>query len=73
MLIEIPLPRDRRLEPSSTSWTTSGSAFSLIVTAAVVCGTYTVTTPSLAPDSAIASCTREVMSIISFRRCVLIS
>jgi len=47
----------------STSWGTSGSAFSLIVTAAVVCGTKTTQIPSRIPEAATAFCTSAVMLI----------
>jgi len=48
--------------PYSMSVTTSGSAFSLIVIPAVVCGQYTIQIPSVIPLSPTASRTFDVMS-----------
>ena len=46
--------RSNTTQPVEQSLTTSGSAFSLIVTAAVVCGTNTTAAPFIRPSRSIA-------------------
>src|SRR5579871_3695894 len=63
-----PLCGTSRSKIPSKSDATSGSACSLIITPAVVCGTYTWQIPSLAPVSATAFSTCRVTSTNCVRR-----